>query len=269
MSTLKRCVLAGVFWGVFNALNYLQSRGGSLNATDILLYFSFGEPQFEPADLIYILFNMLPVVLFQCLFGMLIYRHFCMAGIFYFTRCDNRIRWFLKEAGQLLMISFLYPAVYLLTGILTARITHTVQMDDAFLILLIYDLLIYGLWYFWSTLLINMIAIGFTSEVGFIVVEGIQTIMVAALHFFKPLSTMSDPVQRQSLARWMPLDLISNLLIGWHSSNIPKVQERINCGKISFELNNSVWLMLLISAVVLAAGCVAVKRKEFIGRAGE
>lgn len=260
---LLKCIILAVFCGVFQAIFYLGMKD-DLNFSEIIIMFGFSEVSFILVYIIELSIKLLPILLFQILFGTYIYQHFCTASIYYFSRCQNRVKWFLKECTKLYLLTLIYPLMMVLSGTLVASISNRVIFDkDSFLLLISY-VLIHSLWLFITALLINLIAILLDSSIGFTVVVGVQIFYVSTLLLWKDVWPLEDTAHLAKHVLYLKLNLIAHLILSWHSSSVSGVNQWINYLQIDFPLYISIILFLLISLVVVIVGCLVVKRKEWI-----
>jgi hypothetical protein len=257
------CIGVAMLWGAFQALFYLGIRGEIL-LSDIILQYSFSDVSIILVYLIEMSIRLLPFLLFQILFGTYIYQHFCSASIYYFSRCHNRVKWFLKESLKLYVFALIYPMVMVISGTAVTSITNHVVFDKASYILLIYYLLIHSPWLFLTALLMNVIAIRLDSSYGFIVVAGLQLTSVGLLLLWENVWPLVDTPNLDKHVFLLHLNPISHLILAWHSSPIVAVNERLNHLNIEFSLNTSVMFFFFISLAVIAFGCFVVKKQEWI-----
>ncbi len=258
-----KCLLLAILCGGFQSIFFLGKQN-DINFSEIILIFGFSEVSFILVYLIELSIKLLPFFLFQILFGTYIYQHFCSASIYYFSRCQNRVKWFLKESTKLYVFAFVYPLFMVLSGTLVATISNRVIYDMDSFILLIYYVLIHSLWLFVTTLLVNILAIKMDSSVGFIAVVGLQMLSVASLTLWKdvwPLDNSTHIDKHVLFLKWNP---ISHLILSWHSSSVPGVNQWINDLQINFPLYLSLIIFLFFSLVVIVIGCFVIKRQEWI-----
>lgn len=110
-------------------------------------------------------------IFFQIFFGVYIYKHFCTASIYYFSRNTKRTLWYIKQLGQVMLYCVLYLLILQLSAILSGICVTHVVYDVGMWKNLIYYLVIYSLYLFASTVMINILSIRFNNIVGFVVVE--------------------------------------------------------------------------------------------------
>lgn len=210
-----------------------------------------------------IMFGYIPLLLFQVFYGTYIYRHFCCASVYYFSRCCNRIVWFLKECIQLYCFAFAYLLIFIISGVMVTNLFLKVMVDEGSLYIFAYYMLIYSFFLWFTTMAVNIVGILFTSNVGFVVVEGfvffgaaVYTISGEYLMSINALVT-----DYQWMIKW---NLFSHLVFGIHNSRIEELNQFINQKGISFDLNESLLVFIILSIVTMIVGCVVVYYHDFI-----
>lgn len=143
MRTYLKCIAIALFWGILLTLFYFASSK-QVFFSDIIEVFSFSRPYMIIPYIIDITVQLLPYLLFQILFGTYIYRHFCSASYYYFSRCTNRTRWLLKEVISLYSYVLVFLIFVVASGTAIASITNTVIFDTESLVLFVYYLVIYS-----------------------------------------------------------------------------------------------------------------------------
>ena len=256
MKTSIKCIWIAILLGSLQVIFILGSNHRLL-LSDIILHFSFSNLLINKPSIIDASFKLFPLFVFQILLGIYMYKRFCSASIYYFSRCKNRIIWFLKESFALYPYTLLYLLVMIASATIETSFWHPVTFDKESFILGFYFLAIYSMWLFSTTLLINIIAIQFNnSSLAFSVVAGLQLTSMVLLLIWEGAS--------KALLFPLPLNPFSHLVLSWHSSYIHMVNERINQQSIPFDLNLSLLLLIVVVMVIIASGCVVVNRKEFI-----
>ncbi|WP_078553746.1 hypothetical protein [Bacillus alkalicellulosilyticus] len=260
---LMTCIGVAIVWGAFQAIFFLGLRE-EIVLSDIIIEFSFSNVDIILVYLIEVSIRLLPLLLFQILFGTYIYKHFCTASIYYFSRCHNRIKWFMKECSKLYLLAFIYPLIMVSSGTMVTSITNDVVFDMGSIILLVYFVFIYSFWLFLTALLMNVIAIKVDSSLGFMVIVGLQLASVALLILWENVLPLVNTDLLERNTSLLQINPISHLILAWHSSTIEVVNDKINHLTIHFDLNNSVFVLLFICVVVVMFGCYVVKNQQWI-----
>ena len=238
-------------------------KSDELYLNDIILVTAFGNVEYLPYFFPTFFEAYLPLMFFQFFYGTYIYRHFCTASVYYFSRKCNRSGWFLKEAGSLYIFALLYVLIYLGSEILCCVIFSKVIADISSIFLILYYVVLYSLFLFVTTLAINIFSILFTSNVGLILVEGLVMLCVGAyLMLGKKYITDDELINKYE---WMiKVNPFAHLNIKLHSSSLEVINRAINVKNIEFELNTSVVLYLILAVVVTFVGTIIVNKHNFI-----
>lgn len=263
---LLKCLVVALLWGAFEAIIFL-GMFNKLLLSDIVLLFGFSGISPTLGYIIDLTIKLFPFLLFLILFGTYIYQHFSTASIYYFTRQPNRTKWFMKEAVKLYVLSFLYPFIMVVSGTAIASITNEVIFDSTSLILLIYYVLIHSFWLFLTALLMNIISIRLDSSSGFMIVVGLQMTFVTLLLLWDKMLPLEEDTPNLAFHGFLlQFNPISHIILSWHSSAILEVNKRINQFNITFSLNTSVVVLLLISMIVIFYGIYVVREQEWISQ---
>lgn len=237
----------GAVYGGLCMLSYIGNS--SIPLSDIIFLFGLKNVTYFVQYLQEITFWILPLIFFQIFYGTYIYRHFCTASIYFFSRCDRRTSWFMKEAFHLYLFTISYLVVMLASGTAVTGIFAKVIIDKNGVEALFFYLLVYSLYLFVCTLGINLLAILFTSNIGFIVVEGINFFTIASYtivgNFFAP---KGEILQKY---KWMlTINPFSYLVFSMHETRIDYVRAALLFGGMG--------------VLLLAAGCIVVNKHNFI-----
>lgn len=264
MNRLWKCIGLAVLCGVLQS-PYFLSIPGRLLFSDILLQLGFGHMEFELSSLVDLSLRLLPFLLFQIYFGSFLFRRFCSASAYFFSRCNHRTRWFLKQSALL----YGYVVCFLLATTLAATavgvFTRQLVFDAPSALLFGSYLLTHSLWLFLTTLGVNIVAVKLGSGAAFQIVAGAQLACVLFLLLWKdvlPLTAESPHMARNGmLLRFNP---VAHLVLAWHTSGMEALDQRIGSLGIHFPFYVSVLFLLLLALAVVAVGCWVVKRQDLI-----
>ncbi len=261
MKQYIRILICAAVFGIINAL-FIQ-HNIAINLSSFILYFGFGETSLILGYASNFMEMFFPYLFFHVFVGTYLYRHFCSASIYYFSRCCNRNKWYISEAVKMLMLSFSYVAVLLGFGILTTSINCRLTFDISAIGILIYYIVIFTLFLFSTTLCINNLSILFHRSTGFVVVESILVFFISTLFLTGEKVMNSDPSLPQY--RWLIVgNPIAYLILSFHSSAINSIDSIINTNGMIFDINYSVLLFAIISIIVVATGFRAVNKHDFL-----
>ncbi|MFP3156348.1 hypothetical protein LQZ18_18370 [Lachnospiraceae bacterium ZAX-1] len=238
--------------------------GDQIPLEDIIMKLSFSMEMICARTIFEMAFAYLAHIVFQAIFGLYIYSHFCSASVYYFSRCVDRKKWYAKELCGLLKFSCLYMVITALTPTAILFLRGHLLAGFASGVLLFYYIAIHTLWLFATTLFVNLVSIKLGSGHGFALVVSLQFMFMALLKLWEtqfPLEGSKDVARNGYL---LQLDPISHLVMDWHSSNIAGVEGLINRFGIDFDLNVSVALYLCIALIAAMIGGYLIGRHDII-----
>lgn len=255
--------LVGVFYGI-----WFLGKKGDISFSEIIITYAFDYYQFSYTDIVYITTRMLPYFLFIFLYGTYIYRHFCVAGVYVFSRCEKRLKWITKEIIKLFSFCLIFVSIIPVSGIGMACITNNITFSKADIVLYMYYVAIFSLWLFTCTLLANALAIRFGGMKGFsVVIIGI-CICIAVLSLWGDKRMLALTVEDIDIARrnafLLKFNPISHLFLSWHSSGEIVLNPYIDIHAIDFTLINSVVVMTIVSAITTVVSVIYVKKVDLI-----
>lgn len=247
------CIGVAVVCSLLLCINQIFSAD-QISLEEIIMKLSFSIEMICSRTIFEMAFGYLPHIIFQTIFGLHIYSHFCSASVYYFSRCISRKIWYLKELCCLLKFSCLYIMATALVPIVILLLQGRLAFKSAVGVLLFYYIVIHSLWLFITALTVNLISIKLGSRHGFAIVAGLQFVFMALLKLWEtkfPLENTENVVRNGYLLQLNP---ISHLVMDWHSSNFAGVEEMINKFGIDFDLNITVALYLFISLILIVLG---------------
>lgn len=264
----NRYFVVAIIFGVLRGVEYIIG-GQKVNLTTMLIDVGLKRPELIPSQLTLLTIDMFPVIVFQIIFGVHIYSHYCVASVYYFSRQPNRIRWYMREACILLIITAIYFLLYLSSIMGVVVITGYVYFDIYTWQTFIYISIYFILFTFAVTLFINILSILLGSQNAFVVTYIIQLYFIFSLALYDPyehdyITSVPDFYSILPLEgiweKLFKLNPIANIVFVWHSAKGSLLEENINMFDISFPLNFSIiYFLVLIILIVIAGGYVVQK----------
>lgn len=245
-----------------------QLRSDSISLADVICNAAFSNTICYINDFPEVVKWFLPLLVFQLLYGVYLYRHFCSASVYYFSRTKNRKKWFLKEARKMYGFTLLYLAGFVSSGIVVSSVHRTFVTDWVGILLTVYYIVIFSMYLFVTTAWINLLAIRFGGVVGAGVVTAANILGMACYSVLGNLAEQADP---KLLLWFIRINPICHLVFPLHSSQNSIVNSAVNVYGYRFDLNLSVAVFAALSAVTLFAGCRMCEKYEFLrnNREGE
>ena len=255
-----------IFGGLYLAIAYVNPYEGSIPLSELVLQLSGSRGKFELGasitELVAFSMRMIPSYIFEVFFGIVLYRQFCTASIYVFSRYPRRLNWYFSEVSTIGGAVFLYQLISLLTILLVTKVRYQVQIDSAGVILLAYHFLIQVVWIYAMTLSINLLAILIGSSSSFLTIVGLQIICTTLLTSVDKIRKLFNSTIIQELV--LRINPISRLVLGWHSSRIEAVNRVLDPPYSGLDLNSSLLYIFLFGVTVLIAGGILVERHDLL-----
>lgn len=255
--------LTAIVLGFIAAEFMLMPKNTDTLLSSVVLYFSgadfFGPLGHNMNDACRFIILFLPYLLFQALMGVSFYSHYCKAGVYVFSRIENREQWFIKEAQKLAIDSLVYVIMLVLSGSAVIFFVRGLIIDVTGLLLMIFHVVIYTLWTFCFTLIVNLAAVCWGSAVGFAVTAGVQFIMIV-------LFTLTDLFKESILFQNISIRLnpASMLVLSWQGSFFSPLQHLPVSETPLMHYESSVVLLLLSCMMVIAIGKRLILNKDIV-----
>ena len=99
MKIIKTVLIALIVGIVCVGTGFFELEYVSLSK--IILSNAFNGVDFYPQYISMFTLSYSPLFVFQVIFATYIYKHFCSASIYFFSRNANRINWFLREVVKI------------------------------------------------------------------------------------------------------------------------------------------------------------------------
>lgn len=253
----------GILFGAGISLAYINPYDGRISFSELLLQVSGSRGSFALAfgmtELLAFGLRMVPGFIFELYMGIELYRFFCTASVYLFSRTPKRLPWYGKELGQILGLSFFYQLFLLAGEVLAAVLRYRVEFDRSALSLGLYHVTVFTLWVCGMTLLVNLAAFLLGSSGSFLLVAGVQFFLIALL---APLRMVQEDPQR--LCRLLRMNPISHLVLGWHSSHEETLQQVLHSPYEGLYLGDSLAFMLVFCGICAAACAFYIVRYDLI-----
>ena len=185
--------------------------------------------------------RMIPGYLACIVIGIELYRHFCTAGVYVFSRYTKRLHWYLSELSAMFLSSLVFQVLTVAAVLIVSMIRFHVVFDGAGCLLMVYHILIYTLWLYSMSLLLSTIASYSGSEAAYIFIIGLQTFMIALLSLNN--ADWGEP--------FLMINPASRLVLGWYDSTVRLLPYQIRG-------NSYQWLSFAGSVVLLLAGALMI-----------
>ena len=113
MFTLKRKLflipLLGLLFGAAAALAFVNPYSGAISLSELTLQLSGSRGEFQlgfgVVELVELTLRWVPMFVFEMYLGAELYRFFCTASVYIFSRTPRRLSWYAKENAPCIFIS--------------------------------------------------------------------------------------------------------------------------------------------------------------------
>ena len=247
-------VSVAVLCGVLLSSAFVNPYSGQVTLSELVLQLSGSRGDLPLGtslpELLSFSIKMVPYFLFELYIGVYLYRHFCTASVYVFSRTVHRTRWYAKECLKICGAGILYQVALLGTVIIVTHCRYDVVWQG--LLVLITHFVLYGLWLFAMVMLVNILSILLGSENSFAIVLGGQVVFITLLALPKSNYLIQFVV--------LKINPMARLVLGWQSSGI----EGLDVLGGVLRLQNSLSYIVFIVSLILIGGGILVKKHDFI-----
>lgn len=267
MYTIKNKIfpllIAGILSGGILSIVFINPYDGRILVSEAILQLSGSSGAFPltPAfkDLISFTIRMLPDYMFELYIGIELYRHFCTASVYVFSRTPNRSRWYIREVLEVAVAVFGYQVIKIFAAMSVTFLRYQIEPDHFGFFLLVFHIIVYSLWVFNVSLLINLISIKYGSNNAFIWIVGIQIFMTALLELVQIFES------NLTLTKiFLNVNPIAHLVVGWHTGTIKELKNSLEVTYIRLDFKVTLVTMLAISIFSVIVGMYLVSQHEFL-----
>lgn len=256
-------LIAGISSGGILSFVFINPYDGRILVSEAILQLSGSSGAFPltPAfkDLISFTIRMLPDYMFELYIGIELYRHFCTASVYVFSRTPNRSRWYIREVIEVAVAVFGYQIIKMFAVMSVTFLRYQIEPDHFGFFLLVFHIIVYSLWVFTVSLLINLISIKYGSNNAFIWIVGIQIFMTALLELVQIFES------NLTLTKiFLNVNPIAHLVVGWHTGTIKELKNPLEVTYIRLDFKVTLVTMLAISIFSVIVGMYLVSQHEFL-----
>lgn len=256
-------LIAGISSGGILSFVFINPYDGRILVSEAILQLSGSSGAFPltPAfkDLISFTIRMLPDYMFELYIGIELYRHFCTASVYVFSRTPNRSRWYIREVLEVAVAVFGYQIIKIFAAMSVTFLRYQIEPDHFGFFLLVFHIIVYSLWVFTVSLLINLISIQYGSNNAFIWIVGIQIFMTALLELVQIFES------NLTLTKiFLNVNPIAHLVVGWHTGTIKELKNSLEVTYIRLDFKVTLVTMLAISIFSVIVGMYLVSQHEFL-----
>lgn len=259
-------LLAAAAGGVYLSLVYINPYHGGITLSEAILQLSGSRGSFALGysypELVSFAMCLFPGFILESYAGIMLYRNFCTASVYIFSRYPHRVKWYLGEAGRLGGAVCIFHLLMLAAAILTTTIRYELVVDNAGILLLAYHFGLHSLWAYAMTMLVNLFAVYLGSSAAYALAVFGQMACIVLLHIMDLFVRYYDGrLAYENVVIWNP---IAHLVLGWHGSNMDSMKQALSSSNIQMELNGSLILFFLLGVTVTLAGVFVIKNHDLL-----
>ncbi len=166
-------IILGFFSGILELYALMAFYEDSFSVYELIDYLGRRYAEYKLVYMGELVYKYIPMLFFHVFFGTAIYKNFCVAGIYYFTRTEKINSWIIKEFLKVALASILFSLGILVGGACYCKVRGqlTVEWNIDTLLLGISFIVLTTLFMYISTILINVVALLSESGFGFVLSE--------------------------------------------------------------------------------------------------
>ncbi|MGN0335467.1 MAG: hypothetical protein ACI4DV_07395 [Lachnospiraceae bacterium] len=261
---IKTVILIGICSAICIAIVFVNPYKGSMDLSELILQLSGSTGEFclgsSLPELVGFMLCMIPNYIVTMVLGNSVYRYFCTASIYIFSRCSDRRKWYVKTIFHLFVQVCVYEIVSVTTVVLITALRYGVVISVSGNFLFGYHVLLYTMWNFAWVLLINICAIKKGSSSAFLLAIGIQIFLTSCLSIINILE--KNHVSKVIIERIVWLNPVAHTVVGWHRGILSI--ENLAGTQHSICLSSSIILMLLFCIITILIGNVLIQKHDLL-----
>ncbi len=201
------------FFRKYNLLLLGIGMGKELPVAELFLQNIFsGNPSRKETDVIVAMFGLLETVIFGLLFGSFVYHDLYENSSYIFIRQNSRKGWFTKKSAELFIFSAVYNFLFLGLTFLLCICYSSQSVDFVAVKMFAFAFILLTLFTFWTTMLINIVAVFKGAAISFIINYVILTIFSSIATDFESIPVLNRfPIL-------LKLNPVASVTINWDDS---------------------------------------------------
>ena len=266
--TIAIIAIMGLISGILLSLSYINPIDSTISVEDIIFQLSGSRGNIllglSFTELLSFSARLLPYFAFELYMGVKMYQHFCTASIYVFSRVNNRISWYCKETLQILLENFIFTIAILISAIIITHFRYCIVISASSIYVFIAYLLLYSMWSFSMTMLINLIALKVGSSTAFFAITTTQILCITTFGLIKIASYNYSIVHI-----FLLFNPMTRLVLGWQAplgciSGYALFDEALYNAKtpIFFSFSTSIGLYLLLLIFIIGLGWLITNHYE-------
>lgn len=251
----RKAIFWGFLSGIYLAVAFVNPYKGETSFEEMIFQLSGSRGELlmgcSLAELTGYILRMLPGYALCMAWGTDMYRHFCTASVYVFSRCTDRRKWYQKMLLTLFIKVGIYEIVLAGTVFLVTAWRYMIVEEKRGPEIFGMHLAVFLLWHMIWILLMNLLSLRFGSSMAGILVICSQTVCTAGL------SAASFLERRQASAELinslMKLNPVSHTILGWQYG-----------GKYALNPRGSLLFLAVCCGLITLAGGFMVGRLDIL-----
>ncbi len=258
--------LTAFLGGVYLSVLYINPYGGKTTLSEAVLQLSGSRGPFvlgfSYSELASFAMCLFPAFILEAYAGILLYRHFCTASVYVFSRYPYRVKWYVGEVFHLSGAVCGFNLLLLVTAMLIAAVRYELTIDSAGIVLIGYHFFIYSLWEYIMALLVNLFAIYLGSSTAYASVVSMQLVCIVLLNLMDLLIKYYDG--RLSYGKLLVWNPIAHLVLGWHDGSMEILDPTLTSSYMQLNLYASLIIFLLLGIFITFVGAFIIKKQDLL-----
>lgn len=242
--------------GIFLSVMFVNPYTNKLSITNLVLQLSGSRGELPLGvslpELVSFSMRLIPEWIFECYFGVSLYKHFCVASIYVFSRQPNRTRWYLREFLKIGLFTIAFQLLLLLSVVFTTMLRYQLHIDETGVLYIFVHLFVRTLWTFSMTALINLVAIFKGSGGSFGGIVGMQGVLIVLLKIVKIAP---------NIIKWNP---IAWLVLGWQNCGFQFLASSFDPVYSGFLLEDSIMRVSILCVSLVAIGAIVINKHSLL-----
>lgn len=262
--TKRMMILFGVISGGLVSLAFVRPYEKEIALAELVLQLSGARGAFAMGctlpDLVRFMLRMVPNMLVVMMLGSQLYRHFCTASVYVFSRYPNRLQWYLKSLASLLANVCFFELIFVTSTVLAAMPRYRILFSKSGVLLLGFHALIYTAWIFGWVLMTNLFAIRLGSSRSFMAMMTAQAVCTATLAFVRIFER--NGMSAEFIKLFIEINPVAHTVLSWHQG--APFGEALAHSRYDLSPLATIMLLIILDIVIVLAGAAVAGRYDLL-----
>lgn len=257
----SRLVLLVVLLGVLTAFMQVNPIENDVSLEYVVLQLSGARGMlsldYSMAELLDFYLLLLPNNILIILFGKEIYEHFCIASVYVFSRCENRLKWYYRLTFRTSLEVCVLELLNMATILAVSAMRYHVRWSRQGLYLFMAHFVLFSLWTIVGSLFVNIISLRVGSSFGFgimMVIESCLIVLLIFLRYFKHNEHVTNLL--------LYVNPMANIVLCWHKMKYPI--DDFHGTRFQMDIPRSVLIFSCLAVFMILFGGYQMSKKEII-----